>query len=200
MATNGQMQGIVVLTAVEGLTAQLTPEQLGKVAAAVDDLRGPGSWDRLSKMRRLGWVPVEDFTGIVDASHLVLGEEAYVKVWGQMGRRYLDGAFASVIKGFQSAFGLSPPAVMRAMGVLWAMGARDAGSISYQPGPAEHEGRMLFEAPAPLLSRVFLLGFCEGLGVLFDLTKTEGKLTPKPVRDGCVALEARWKPRPVTAG
>jgi hypothetical protein len=190
------VQGLVVLTGIEGLAHQLDPVQMEKIGAAVDEMRGPGSWLRLTQMRRLAWVPVEDFTGIVDASYLVLGEAKYVEVWGNIGHRYLDGAFATVIKGFQSAFGLSPQAIMRAMGVMWSMGTKQAGSISYEAGPGEHEGRMLFEAPAPLLSRVFLLGFCEGLGVLFDLTHAEGKLTPRPVKDGVVALEARWTPKP----
>jgi len=195
MADQSQMQGVVVLTAVEGLTELLAPDQLRRTAEVVDRMRGAGTWDRLAKMRRLSWVALEDYIAVVDASWEVLGEAAYLEFWGKMGSRYLSGPFAAIIKGFQSAFGITPPAVMRAMGVMWSMGTRHGGTITYEAGAHQHEGRMLFEAPAPLLSPVFLAGFCRGLHFIFELTKTDGSLTPKPVREGCVALEARWKPR-----
>lgn len=188
-----QMQGVVILTAIEAFQALVAPEQVQRIAGAVDAKRGSGTWARLIAMRRLTWTSAEDFAAIVDGSFDALGETAFLDVWGQMGRRYLQGAFGTVLKGFQSAFGISPPTVMKALGAMWSFSARNAGSITYEPGAREGEGRMLFEAPPCLHSAAFLAGFCQGLGVIFDMTNTRGRLTPKPVREGCVALEAKWE-------
>jgi hypothetical protein len=187
-----QLQGTVMLTVVEGIGLHLAPEQAARVAEAFDALRGAGTWQRTSQMCRLGWVGVDDFVGLVQATYQVLGEPGYVEFWRKVGRRFFDSAFATVIKGFLAAFGLRPPALMRALGVMWGIGARHAGKITYEPGAAEGQGRMLFEAPEPLLQPFFLLGFTEGLHCIFDLTETPGTLTWSAVRPGCVALDARW--------
>ena len=189
--SDSQMQGVIIHALFQGLRQHLSSAQVMDVREHLDAFRGPGTFERLEGMRRLSWVKADDYTALVKATWDVLGEAAYLVFWRKMGTVFLESAFATVFKGFQTAFGMGPVTVLRAMGVIWGLVTRHCGKFTFRDGPGKNEAVLVFEAPAAFLEPHFVKGLAEGLGVTFDLASVKGALTPVN-KEGHVELQARW--------
>lgn len=191
MSDQSQLQGVIIHALFQGLRQHLTSTQVMDVKEHLDAFRAPGTFARLEAMRRLSWASAEDYTAMVKATWDVLGEAGYLVFWRKMGSVFLESTFATVIKGFQSAFGMSPVTVLRAMGVFWGMVTRHCGKFTFRDGKVKGEAALVFEAPPPFLEAHFVKGLCEGLACTFDLASVKGTLVPVP-GNGQVELQARW--------
>lgn len=192
MSERGEMQGVIIHSLFLGLRQHLSSAQVLDIKAHLDAARGPGTFARLEGMRRLAWVSADDYTSLVKATWDVLGESAYLAFWRKMGSVFLESAFATVLKGFQTAFGVGPVTVLRAMCVIWGMVTRHCGKFTFRESAAKGEATLLFEAPPAFVESWFAKGLAEGLAVTFDLAGVRGQLVPVHSAAGRVELQARW--------
>ncbi len=192
MSDRSEMQGVIIHSLFLGLRQHLTTSQVLDIKEHLDTFRGPGTFDRLEGMRRLAWANADDYTALVKSTWDVLGEDAYRAFWRKMGAVFLDSAFATVVKGFQTAFGMGPVTVLRAMCVMWGMVTRNCGKFTFHEGAAKGEATLAFEAPPAFVDPAFAKGLAEGLAVTFDLAGMSGKLEPVHTSPSRVELRARW--------
>jgi len=108
--------------------------------------------------------------------HAVTGDEG-IRRWGREAlRRSVDSSILRPLVGAVTrVFGLSPASLLKALPQAWRATFRDCGELTIHVGPGGPQIRLVGLA-AQLQDRAFQLSISGSLEVIFDLSRTEGRI------------------------